>query len=74
MLYPAVSIRQGQFHLTFPGMVIPAISRHVKPLWPERGLKTKKAVIAATFCGPSPTYPLFRVIFTKDKSLTAPKG
>jgi hypothetical protein len=55
MLSHAISIRQGPFHLTFPGMVIPAISRHVKPLWPEQGLKTKKAVIAATFCGPSPT-------------------
>jgi hypothetical protein len=43
MLYPAVSIRQGQFHLTFPGMVIPAISRHVKPLWPKRALKNQKS-------------------------------
>jgi hypothetical protein len=67
MLFHAVSIRQVPFHLTFPGMVIPAISRHVKPFWPDRGLKTKKAVIAATFCGPSPTYPLFRSIFSKDK-------
>jgi hypothetical protein len=63
----AVSIRQGPFHLTFPEMVIPAISRYVKPFRPDLGLKTEKAVIAATFCGPSPTYPLFRAIITKGK-------
>ncbi|CUX11918.1 hypothetical protein AGR4C_Cc120278 [Agrobacterium tumefaciens str. Kerr 14] len=62
MLAHAISIRQGSFHLTFPEMVIPAISRPVKPL---RARQTRKFLKRAAFCGLSPNYPLFRTLAAK---------
>jgi hypothetical protein len=46
---------KGPFHLTFPEMVIPAISRHVKRLWPNRGLKAKKRHYPRDISRTSPT-------------------